>query len=169
MIGNIQGWSSVFCVASTIWGVIMSLDEKAKLVNNLELHRPVFIFIFLLGSIAFIYLNLNWINQRWNEYRDKTSPERRLKKLSRDVNTLTGMNFRLGKNIDHETIPTGNPAHLNLTDYVIRQLNDICGMNLPKLFHYPKYFKAIYIFAARGNVDEVKRISSDFDDFEIDY
>ena len=165
----IQLIANIIFIASTAWAIIFSFKEKVKIINNLEFHRPVFIFIFLLGLIALIYLNFKWINRIWNVYRDKTSPERRLKKLGQDVKRLQGMTFKLSKNIDHEPVPTGDPALLNLTDYVIRQLNDICGLKLPKLFNYPKYFRAIHIFVERGNVNEVKRISHDFDDFDVEY
>ena len=71
-------------------------------------------------------------------------------------------------NDDSEIIITGDPALLMLTSYVIRQLENICGINLPHLFDYPRYFRVIRIFVERGNVDEVKRISRDMDDYMLD-
>ena len=150
----------------TLWGAVQFYHGTAQVVSDLEFHRPFFLLLIMVGISVIFFINLKWVTalvQKWIKYKEKTSLEGQLQSLTDDVYNLSHMELELGKSVKDELeIRYANPRELMLAEYVIKELNRICGMKLPKIFNYPTYFLAISTFVDRGNVSEVKKISCQF-------
>ena len=159
---------NIFAFPSTVWAIIMSIHDTVKVISDWELHRPFFLYIILLGISVLIFVNLKFINQRWNEYKEKTTPEGQLKSLTSDVYKLSEMRVNFNQTIEGAIIAVGDPGRIALAEHVIEKLNHVCGTEVPKLIIYPKFFKAIRFFVERGNIDKVKEISRGIGPYLID-
>lgn len=165
---------NIITIPVTIWAIIQFYFGAVKVVSSLEFHRSFFLLIILIGISLLITVNLKWITQWWKEDREKKGPEGQLKSLANDVNRLSEMDLWLALDLTlYEPDDAGasddsyidflekDTEHFELAIYVINRLNSICNIDLPELIIYPKFFRAIRIFVERGDIDEIKRISSD--------
>lgn len=168
---NIQIVINIFAFPLIPWAGFFATQGSVKLINELELHPPCVLYILLLAISVLIFINFIWISQRWKEFRERTSPKGKLRNLAKDIYRLSEMDIEQARKFsfdyssnnyeDYDEFLEADTELFELANYVVKRLNSICDIELSRIVIYPKYFKAIRIFAERGDISEVKRISSD--------
>ena len=163
---NLSRLINIIGTATGLWATIMYIKDNANITGYLG--PETYLYMIMLSISAIFFFNLKLISRWWINFIQKISPTERLKKLDVDVSNLRSMEVDFHQTREGEIVPIGDPKDLRLAEYVIEQLNSICKIKLPHVFKYKLYFRTIHIFVRRGNVNQVKKITRDFDDFYVE-